>query len=346
MIVNSFGKLPTGKRLSRIKASPNYREGAFQNVFDTPMLAPDASYTKMLGKFFFGSTDGQEPSQLLPSVKTDLRTINREEPTITWFGHSSYLLTLNGKIILVDPVFSDRASPFQFVGSKAFSLSNPYIADHLPEPDLLILTHDHYDHLDYQTMVHLAPRVPLIVTSLGVGAHLESWGIEPGRIREFDWWESAQVLPGLEITAMPSRHFSGRLFKRNQSLWSAFLLESGGMKVFVGGDSGYDATFKNIAEKVNRIDFAILECGQYDAMWPNIHMMPEETVQAGVDLRAKAMMAVHWGKFRLANHAWTDPIERAVAEASRLQTKLITPQIGERMRLDNPIHSSVDWWKM
>ncbi len=344
-MIPSFGKLPSGKRLSRIKASNNYRHGAFQNVYDTPMLSPDASYTKMLGKFFFGSSDGQEPRQLLPSVRTDLKMISRDEPSLTWFGHSSYLITLNGKIILVDPVFSLRASPFQNIGSKSFQMTNPYTVDYLPDPDLLIITHDHYDHLDYNTITRLSSGVPRIATSLGVGAHLESWGVDSNKIREFDWWEGAQILPGLELTAMPSRHFSGRVFKRNQTIWSSFLLEGGGMKVFVGGDSGYDGTFARIGEKTGGIDFAILECGQYDMMWPNIHMMPEETVQAGVDLRAKAMMAVHWGKFRLANHPWSDPIDRATTEALRLKAPLITPQIGERIRIDNPAKHTSQWWR-
>lgn len=343
-MIQSFGQLPSGKRLSRVRSSPNYREGAFHNVVDTPMLAPDASYPRMLRKFFFGSNNGQEPSHTIPSRKIDLRKLSREEPSVLWFGHSSYLLALNGKVILIDPVFSARPSPFQFVGSKAFPLSEPYHVDDLPDPDLVILTHDHYDHLDYWAIRRLAPRVPLFATSLGVGAHLEFWGVRPERIREFDWWESAPLIPGIEVTALPSRHFSGRGLKRNQSLWSAFLLSGGGLKVLVGGDSGYDSTFLEIGAKWGPIDFALLECGQYDAMWPYIHMKPEETVQAGQDLRAKAMMAVHWGKFRLANHAWTDPIERAVAEASRLHVNLVTPMIGEPVRIDKPAVTAKGWW--
>jgi L-ascorbate metabolism protein UlaG (beta-lactamase superfamily) len=344
-MIPSFGQLPSGKRLSRIRSSPNYREGAFQNVYDTPMLGPDASYPKMLAKFFFGSTNGQEPSQQLPSVKPDFRALSREETSITWFGHSSYLLTLNGKIILVDPVFSQRPSPFQYVGSRAFGISSPFSVDDLPDPDLVILTHDHYDHLDHRAIQRLAPRVPLFATSLGVGAHLEYWGVPAEKIKEFDWWESAQVIPGIELTALPARHFSGRGFKRNQVLWSAFMLAGGGVKIFVGGDSGYDSTFGKIGDLHGPVDFAILECGQYDAMWPHIHMFPEQTVQAGLDLRAKSMMAVHWGKFRLANHAWTDPIERAHAEAGRLQVNLVTPMIGAKVNMVNPAVATAGWWR-
>jgi len=343
-MTKSFGQLPTGQRLSRIRSSPNYRDGAFQNVFDTPMMSPDASYTRMLRKFFFEKLPHQEPANILQSVKVDLKNIDREEPTITWFGHSSYMLTLNGKVILIDPVFSERASPFQWMGSKAFATTQPYNLDDLPDPDLVILTHDHYDHLDHFVIQKLRSRTPLFCTSLGVGAHLEFWGVEPSKIREFDWWDSAEVIPGLELTAAPARHFSGRVFKRYQSLWSSFILKSGGLKIFVGGDSGYDASFKKIGVHAGGFDFAILECGQYDAMWPNIHMMPEQTVQAGIDLKATTMMAVHWGKFKLANHTWTDPIERAYAQAVASGVRLATPRIGQRMRIDESLVGD-QWWR-
>ena len=344
MIPRSFGQLPSGKRLARIQSSPNYHGGAFQNIFPTPMLSDGASYPKMIRKFLFESLPNQQPVSALPSVKVNLKGISREEPTITWFGHSSYLLTLNGKIILVDPVFSERASPFRWLGSKAFATTHPYTIDDLPDPDLILLTHDHYDHLDHQVIVNLRSRTPLFCTSLGVGAHLEYWGVEPSKIREFDWWESAEVLPGLELTATPARHFSGRAFTRNKSLWSSFIVKTGGMKVFVGVDSGYDESFKKIGEYAGGFDFAVLECGQYDLMWPNIHMMPEQTIQAGIDLNANVMMAVHWGKFKLANHTWTDPIDRAFSQASVSGSKLVIPRIGERMRIDAPVFGN-SWWK-
>jgi len=311
---------------------------------DTPLMAPDASYPKMLRDFFFGKIPGQVPDRVLPSVRRDLKSLDPEVPSITWFGHSSYLLTLNGKFILVDPVFSDRASPFSFVGTRAFAGSNPYTIDDLPNPDVVILTHDHYDHLDYTSIMKLRSRAGLFCTSLGVGAHLEFWGVESSRIREFDWWEHATVFPGLELTAAPARHFSGRAFARNKTLWSSFLLKSGGKTLFLGGDSGYDSAFKLIGEHAGPIDLAILECGQYDRQWPNIHMMPEQTAQAGIDLKAKAMMAVHWGKFKLANHPWTDPAERVSKAAESNGILLAGPIIGEPMPLDSVIRNNY-WWR-
>ncbi|MBL7865584.1 MAG: MBL fold metallo-hydrolase [Cyclobacteriaceae bacterium] len=342
-MIKSFGQLPSGKRLSRIQASPNYRDGSFQNIYPTQMLAEGASYPKMMRQFLFGKQPNQEPPQALVTVKENLKTISPEVPSITWFGHSSYLLTLNGKFILIDPVFSQRASPFQSMGSKAFPFTETYTIDDLPDPDLVILTHDHYDHLDHGVMLKLGRRAKAFAVSLGVGAHLESWGVDPAKIREFDWWESAQVLPGIELTATPARHFSGRVFTRGQSLWSSFILKGGGKKVFVGGDSGYDGSFAKIGSHAGGFDFAILECGQYDAQWPNIHMMPEETVQAAVDLKTSTMMAVHWGKFKLANHAWSDPIVRAYAKATELKMPIATPRIGQRMLLDQLVVGR-PWW--
>ena len=183
-MIKSFGQLPTGKRLARVQSSPNYKDKAFQNVYKTEMLAKEASYPKMLRRFFFESLPDQEPSHTLQSVKVDLKKISKEEPSITWFGHSSYLLMLNGKSILVDPVF-ERASPFQYVGSKPFPVSSPYTIEDFPALDLVIITHDHYDHLSYNAILQLRSKVPLFVTSLGVGAHLEFWGVDPSKIREF-----------------------------------------------------------------------------------------------------------------------------------------------------------------
>lgn len=315
----------------------------FQNVYPTEMLAEGASYPKMIRQFLFGKQANQEPAHTLPSVREDLKKLNREEPCIVWFGHSSYLLALHGNLILVDPVFN-RASPFQFLGTKPFATSQPYSLADIPDPDLVILTHDHYDHLDYAVIQELAPRVKVFATSLGVGAHLEHWGVDAAKITEFDWWESREIIPGVELTAAPARHFSGRGFTRFKTLWSSFILKSGGLKIFVGGDSGYDGSFKKIGAYAGGFDFALLECGQYDAQWPNIHMMPEQTVQAGIDLRAKVMMAVHWGKFKLANHPWTDPIERAFAAATMAKVAIATPAIGERMRIDAPVLNK-PWWR-
>ncbi len=343
-MLQSFGKLPSGKRLDRIKSSVNYREGSFQNVQPTEMLVKDASYPKMMAEFFFGKVVDGVPGSPLPVVKSDLKALPLNDPAIVWFGHSSYLIIINGKRILIDPVFSAYASPWQFIGTKNFAYSHPYSIDDFPEIDLVILTHDHYDHLDYHAILKLRSKTNQFCTALGVGAHLVYWGIEEAKIREFDWWQSATVFSGLELTATPARHFSGRGFNRNQSLWTSFVLSVEGYKIFIGGDSGYDASFKTIGDKLGPFDLAILECGQYNQQWPFIHMMPEDTVQAAVDLRANVLLPVHWGKFKLSLHSWTDPINRVVEQAKVLNQKITTPMIGEIVKLDT-ISTSSHWWK-
>ncbi len=340
----SFGKLPSGDRLGRIKASPNYRNGSFQNLTPTQMLAEGASYPKMLINFFSKGID-REPVDVLPSVKTDLKSLPNDKTTIVWFGHSSYFIKLNGKNILIDPVFSERASPFQFIGKKAYAIETPYsLADFPDTLDLVILTHDHYDHLDYHTMLKLHPRVKQFYTSLGVGSHLEYWGVDGSKISEFDWWESKTFESGIDVIAAPARHFSGRGLTRNQTLWSSFILKTDSIKIYVGGDSGYDPAFAAIGNQYGPFDLALLECGQYNTMWPNIHMMPAEVAQAAVDLKAKVFMPVHWAKFTLALHTWKDPIERTTAAAERLGISITTPMIGEPVVIGGELPKK-RWWE-
>jgi len=339
----SFGKLPSGKRLERIKSSPNFKDGSFQNIIETPMIAPDASYSKMMLNFFFSKAPNREPSKTLPSIRTNLKDLS-DAPTLTWFGHSSYLISIEGKKILVDPVFSAYASPVQYFGSKNFAVTNPYSVEDFPDIDVIVISHDHYDHLDYNTILTLKDRTKLFCVPLGIGSHLEYWGVDPSKIIEFDWWETENILPGIELTSTPARHFSGRGFKRGQTLWSSYVLKTGTFKIFIGGDSGYDTSFKKIGEKYGPFDIVMLECGQYDKQWPYIHMMPEQTVQASLDLNANILLPVHWAKFTLALHPWDDSINRAVKEAGRINAKITTPEIGERFRLDS-IPSGTQWWR-
>lgn len=336
-----FGSLPSGKRLSRIASSPNYKNGAFQNIENTPNFSEDAGLVDFI-KTMFSIPENASPSVKLPSVKTQLTTISDTAISVVWFGHSSYYINLKGFKILVDPVFSGVAAPVDFF-ANAFDGSNDYQAEDIPPLDLLILTHDHYDHLDYKTILKLKDKTKHIYTSLGVGAHLNHWGISDNQITEFDWWQTEQINQQLKITATPARHFSGRLFKRNQSLWSSFVMEYPGGKLFIGGDSGYDQTFKKIGDQFGAFDLVILECGQYNQLWPYIHMSPEQVVQAAIDLKAKVLMPVHWSKFRLAMHKWNEPIERVCKEASRLEMKITTPMIGEQVMV-NQNYPTSSWW--
>jgi L-ascorbate metabolism protein UlaG (beta-lactamase superfamily) len=341
MSLKITGKLPSGKLKEKIQRSPNYKEGAFQNLSPTPMKPEDVSYWKMMSEFF-KKHPNTAPSAKLPFVKTNLQELNGEAPRIVWFGHSSYLLRIEKTNFLIDPVFSGNAAPVSFM-VKAFPGSNEYTAGDMPPIDYLILTHDHYDHLDFKTIRKLKSKVEHIICSLGVSSHLKYWGFDENKITELDWWDSKQLKNGIKFTAAPARHFSGRGIKRAQTLWSSFILTTPLYNIYLGGDSGYDTHFKEIGEKFGPFDLAILESGQYNTMWPFIHMMPEQTVQAAIDLGAKALLPVHWGKFRLGMHAWDEPIKRVMAKAAELKVNVKTPKIGEVYIL-NSNFTGTNWW--
>lgn len=340
-LIKSFGENPSGRRQSLVEQSPNYKNNIFQNFSKTVLMAEDSSLLKNMVKFF-NKPKTTAPSSVLPSVKTNLKTISGHHPVIIWFGHSSYFIRINNKNILVDPVLSGNASPFSF-GAKSFPGSDVYTVDDFPDIDILILTHDHYDHLDSRTVLKLKSKTKKVCTSLGVGSHFVYWGFNENIITELDWWQSKEFPDGFELTATPARHFSGRSFNRNKTLWSSFILDAPGYRLYLGGDSGYDSHFKTIGEKFGQFDIAILESGQYNREWPQIHMMPEETVQASVDLNAKWLMPVHWSKFALAFHPWNEPVERVLAKANELSVKVTTPMIGEPVVL-NSSYPDKKWW--
>jgi L-ascorbate metabolism protein UlaG (beta-lactamase superfamily) len=337
-----FGRKVFGGDSKKIQASPNYKKGQFQNLNYTPQLTGDANMFKVMREFFFEKDERNIPSNPLPSKKTNLFQLNPDENVLVWFGHSSYFMQLDGKKFLVDPVLSGHASPIKFT-TRSFKGSDVYTTDDIPDIDFLLLTHDHYDHLDYKTIVQLKPKINKIITGLGVGAHFQFWGYDRNRIIEMDWNEELQ--PGnFTINTTPARHFSGRTFKRNTSLWLSFVLTTSTKKIFIGGDSGYDTHFKTIGEKFGPFDLAILENGQYNQYWKHIHMMPEVVVQAAQDLQAKKLLPVHWAKFSLSLHAWDEPIIRVVNEAKRKGVHLLHPMIGEAVYLDKE-NSFSEWWK-
>lgn len=341
--LKTFGKHPTGDRLKRISHSPNYKNGTFQNIHPTPMTER-ASTIELTIRFILTTFQKNLlPPKALPYVKNDLMNADFSVPKITWFGHSSYLIQHKGKNILVDPVLDGYASPASFL-VKAFPGTNIYTVKDLPEIDLLILTHDHYDHLDHVTVKALAARTKKIIAPLGLGAHLENWGYTTETFTEMDWWDIFNLNSEIKVTATPARHFSGRTFLLQKTLWASYMLELDHFKIFIGGDSGYDDQFKKIGQHFGTVDLAILECGQYGDHWPYIHMFPEQTAQAAIDLNAKYLFPVHWGKFALARHAWNESIERLFKKASELQIKIATPIIGEPIILGETPPSKI-WWR-
>lgn len=338
-----FGGTPTGERAARIARSPNFRDGKFQNQTLTPDLTDGATYTQVMKEFFFGKSNRNMPADTIPSVKTNLQTISDSTDVVIWFGHSSFYMQLDGKKFLVDPVFSGAASPLSFT-TRSFPGTDVYAANEIPDVDFLLISHDHWDHLDYETVLQLKDRVGKVVTGLGTGEHLEYWGYDQHQIIEGDWNETVEMGEGFTITLTPARHFSGRAFKRNQALWTSFVIETPNRKIYVGGDSGYDRHFSEIGEAHGPFDLAILECGQYNRYWKYTHMMPEETVQAALDLRAERLLPVHWSKFSLAMHDWDEPIIKVTEAAKKRDLRVVHPLIGEVVKLDSTIVYR-EWWR-
>ncbi len=338
-----FGKAPAGERLRRIKESPNYRDGKFQNKSPTPDLTEGATMFSVLKDFFFNKNERGKPSIVLPSKKNNLLTLSPDKDILVWFGHSSYFMQIDGKKILVDPVFSGNASPLKFT-TKSFKGADIYTTDDIPVIDYLFISHDHWDHLDHETVLKLKPKIKKIITGLGTAEHLEHWGFDKSIIEEKDWNEQVELDAGFIVNTAPARHFSGRSFKRQQALWLSFVLQTPTMKIYIGGDSGYDSHFADIGEKFGPFDLAILECGQYNKSWKYIHMMPEELVQAGWELKAKKIMPVHWSKFTLSLHSWDEPIIRVTTEAKKKNFPIIHPMIGEEVDLKNTA-DPVAWWE-
>jgi len=329
--------------------SKHYENGVFVNTSPTPVMLPGLSFSKVW-KDYINRPKSVVPPNPLPTIKTDLKTIDSlsyNAPVVVWFGHSSYLIAYKGLQIPVDPVFSDHASPIPGF-FKAFPGTTIFATDDLPVIDFLILSHNHYDHLDKDTLNRLQSRINKIFVPLGAGKDIQACGIDTRKItvQELDWGESEVLNPGLRLTATPARHFSGRGLKRNGSLWNSYVLELETFKLFLGGDSGFDTHFKEIGDKEGPFDLAILECGQYSPSWPFIHTTSEETLAAARDLKAKVLLPVHWAKFALSNHPWDEPIKRLLQEAQNQDDSpnVTTPLIGEALIVDSKCPAS-RWWE-
>lgn len=338
-----FGARPSGERLQQMQQSPNYRQNQFQNQSDTPQLTDGATFFSVSKEFFLGDKSRRKPPGKLPSRKVDLYQLDAAANVLVWFGHSSYYLQVGGKKILVDPVFGGNASPIKGT-TRSFEGSDVYSADDIPVLDYLFITHDHWDHLDYPTVLKLKSKVGKVITAAGVGAHLERWGFDTANVTELDWYSDTLLEGGLHVRAVPARHFSGRGFKRNGSLWASFILTAPSIKLYLGGDSGYDTHFADIGSKYGPFDVAILECGQYNKSWKHIHMMPEEVVQAAQDLKAAKLLPVHWAKFALSLHDWDEPIKRVTTEGERRGQTMLHPMIGEVLNLGEP-DMQLKWWE-
>lgn len=324
-----FGKAPSGERKQRISRSPNFRRGHFCNLDDVELRLSWRKMRRVLRKHVFKKKKiALKPEQPLNMAKHDLKSLPADRDFYVWFGHSSYLLSLHGTSVLVDPTFC-TAAPFSFV-NKPFSGTDAYLPEDMPDHiDYLMITHDHYDHLDYKTILRLKDRVDRVVCPLGVGSHLERWGVDPAHIVEMDWDDVFDAGTSWRIVCLPSQHFSGRAMRRNNTLWASFLLQTPYGNIFAGCDGGYGPHFKQIGKRFPNIDLAILENGQYNELWAPIHTLPPFLGEEAVDLGAKQIITVHHSKYALALHPWDEPLQNEIYAREQYGLNLITVGLGD-----------------
>ena len=315
----------------------NYKDGKFQNENDYQMIYENP------GQNTYVSNKGTVPKEKIPIVKpTYLENPEIDTLNIIWLGHSTLLMQMHGMNILIDPVFSDYASPVSFVGPSRYS-EIPIEINELPNIDIVVITHDHYDHLDYNTIKEIDEKVDKYIVPLGIENHLEKWGVDGKKIINMAWWEEIK-LDGLTIGCTPARHYSRRSLNDSyNTLWASWVFIDDYHKVYESGDAGFDKHFEKIYNKYGDFDLALLDSGQYDTRWKDTHMTPEDSVNAGKILNAKVIMPIHWGAFRLANHPWDDGVERFTIAADKENIKYITPKIGETITYGQNMNTD-KWW--
>ncbi len=338
-----FGKAPSGDRLELLKKSPHFKNGRFENLSPTPQIVIESSKFRLISRLLFTKIPERKPSGVLLSIKTDLLKVPVDSNVLVWFGHSSYFMQISGKRILVDPVLSGHASPIPGM-IKSFSGTDIYSASDLPRIDYFFITHDHYDHLDYKTIRLLKSKIRKIICGLGVGSHLEFWGYDTSKIIERDWYDTVELEDGFKVYVTPARHFSGRSFSRNNTLWVSFVLQTPSLKIFMGGDGGYDTHFAEIGDKHGPFDLAIIENGQYNLAWRYIHTLPEQVLQAARDLNARRLFPVHSSRFALGRHPWDEPLVKITELNKSYKIPLVTPMIGEMVNLNDEQQQFRQWW--
>lgn len=318
-----IGGKPDENSAALIKQSPNYNGETFVNTIPTSVSTPNPAEPLNLWGMI-SPQPGKNPSTPLPSSRFNKATFSDGE--LVWFGHSTVLLKTNGITVLTDPIFYN-ASPIPYT-VKPFPIQHELTLQHLPEIDVVVISHDHYDHLDYRAIVEIDAIVKQYLVPLGVKGHLQRWGVADSKIKEMDWYDST-TQDSVVFTMAPSRHFSGRGFRRSATLWGSWIIQSGDLNIYFSGDSGYFEEFREIGKRYGPFDFAFVENGAYNLNWTQIHMMPEESVQAAIDLQANVFFPIHWGRFDLSSHTWDEPISRARAAAEKMGIALASPLIGE-----------------
>jgi len=343
----AFGGDPTSEQKETYEKLSNYVDGHFINEVPTSMFA-DSSEISSTNDSYASEVIDRDPSGSIPVSTVNWKQVNSENDSLTWLGHSAFLLSIDSKKLLLDPMLSPVASPVSFVGINRYGYSKDImlnITDEMPPIDAVLITHDHYDHLDYKSIVKLNSKVSHFFVPLGCGAHLIRWGIPEEKITELNWWEETEY-QGLTVALVPSRHGSGRdPFSIDTTLWGGWVILGSKNRVYTSGDGGYGPHFEGIGNQYGPFDITLIEGAQYDRRWPDIHMVPEQAVQANLDVNGETMMLMHWGAFTLANHAWNEPIERALEEANEREVNIIAPMIGETVLLDSDLQKfPTSWW--
>ncbi len=334
-----LGRRPDAERRKRFERSPQWRDGRFHN--SQPVWLDLAQAIRAGLK----ASPHAAPQQPVPTAKGDPAQFHNAPESglrVTWLGHSTTLIEIDGVRVLTDPVWGRRASPVDWMGITRW-YDSPLALGDLPEIDAVLISHDHYDHLDHRTIVALKDRATTFIVPLGVGAHLTFWGVPESRIVELDWWESTR-LGAVEITSTPARHTSGRhVFDRDLTLWSGYALGGPAHRVYFSGDTGLQTAFAEIAEKLGPFDASLIEIGEYNANWPDVHLGPEQAVTAHRTLRGGVLIPIHWGLFKLAPHAWTEPIERVLTAAASAGVAVATPRPGESVEPGATL-TTQRWW--
>lgn len=339
-----FGGKASKNKMDLFRLSKNFNGKKFINQIPTVM---DTRFTTTLGILIdlVKGNPNSRPKREIPVESLHSVLMPNESSKVTWFGHSTLLLEMDGKRLLLDPMFSQTPSPFPLFGGRRYSKTLPIELESLPPIDIVILSHDHYDHMDYRTIKELKDKVSQFCVPLGVGSHLVAWGVDPEKIKEQDWWNESEF-DGLTLVCTPARHFSGRnVSDRDATLWSSWVIKGQETKVYFSGDSGYGPHYTEIGEKYGPFDLTLMECGQYDERWSAIHMMPEETVQAHIDVKGKILIPIHWSAFTLALHDWTEPIERVTKASREHNIGIATPKIGEVVLIGSEEYPDSIWWR-
>ena len=338
VVSNSDHTLP-----SKIEVSPQYEDGKFKDMGNALNMT-FTDYAATTWDFLF-TRNHRTPDTELPVKQVDLSHFNnkdRDQLNVTWLGHSSLMINIDGYKILIDPVFEKRISVF---GPTRFNGNVPLDIQQIPEIDAVIISHDHYDHLNKFSVQHLIEKATKFIVPLAVGAQLIDWGVPPGKIVELDWWQEYGFDQNLMVAATPAQHFSGRgFFDRNKTLWASWVIKAPIHTLFFSGDSGYFEGFKQIGDRYGPFDMTFIECGAYGESWPKVHMFPEQTVQAHLDLNGIVLHPIHWGTFNLALHPWYEPMVRLTTAANLKNVKFATPVVGETTVYSTNIPAA-RWWE-